>query len=113
MSDELGDLAQIAAGALVSAIATDSWEDVKRRFAAVAHRDVFVTGTGGVEAFDAAGSVNCAGTPKVCAPLWTAAMPGSGPTSAAPAVADGDRLPLSTASSSSTTLATERSTPTR
>jgi serine/threonine-protein kinase len=39
-------------------------------------------------AFDAAGSANCSGTPKVCAPLWTAAT-SSGPTYAAPAVADG------------------------
>jgi len=39
-------------------------------------------------AFDAAGSANCPGKPKVCAPLWTAAMSG-GPTYSAPAVADG------------------------
>ena len=39
-------------------------------------------------AFDAAGSANCSGTPKVCAPLWTAATSNS-PTYAAPAVANG------------------------
>jgi outer membrane protein assembly factor BamB len=39
-------------------------------------------------AFDAAGSANCSGKPKVCAPLWTAAT-SSGPTYSAPAVADG------------------------
>lgn len=39
-------------------------------------------------AFDAAGSANCSGTPKVCAPLWTAATSGS-PTYSAPAVANG------------------------
>jgi hypothetical protein len=35
MSDDLGDLARSAADALVAAMATDSWEAVKRRFAAV------------------------------------------------------------------------------
>jgi hypothetical protein len=45
VSDELGNLTQIAAGALVSAIATDSWEDVKRRFAAVAHREPLIDAT--------------------------------------------------------------------
>lgn len=39
-------------------------------------------------AFDAAGSAGCAGTPKVCAPLWTAATANS-PTYSAPAVANG------------------------
>ena len=39
-------------------------------------------------AFDAAGSANCSGTPKVCAPLWTAATSNSS-TSSAPAVANG------------------------
>ena len=35
MSDDLDDLARMAADALVSAMATDSWEAVKRRFAAL------------------------------------------------------------------------------
>ena len=39
-------------------------------------------------AFDAAGSASCSGTPKVCAPLWTAATSNS-PTYSAPAVANG------------------------
>jgi outer membrane protein assembly factor BamB len=39
-------------------------------------------------AFDAAGSTDCSGTPKVCAPLWTAATSG-GATYSAPAVANG------------------------
>jgi len=39
-------------------------------------------------AFDAAGSTNCSGTPKVCASLWTAATSNS-PTYSAPAVANG------------------------
>ena len=39
MSDEFGNLAQIAAAALVSAMVTDSWEAVKGRFAVVARRD--------------------------------------------------------------------------
>jgi peptidoglycan/xylan/chitin deacetylase (PgdA/CDA1 family) len=36
-------------------------------------------------AFDAAGATNCSGSPKTCAPLWTAAAGGSG----SPAVANG------------------------
>jgi len=39
-------------------------------------------------AFDAAGAANCSGTPKTCAPLWTAATSNS-PTYSAPAVANG------------------------
>jgi hypothetical protein len=39
-------------------------------------------------AFDAAGSANCSGTPKVCAPLWTAAT-SDWPTYSAPAVVNG------------------------
>jgi Protein kinase domain/PQQ-like domain len=39
-------------------------------------------------AFDATGSANCSGAPKVCAPLWTAATSDS-PTYSAPAVANG------------------------
>lgn len=39
-------------------------------------------------AFSAAGSAKCSGTPKVCAPLWTAVTSDS-PTYSAPAVADG------------------------
>ena len=38
-------------------------------------------------AFDAAGSTGCSGVPKTCAPLWTAAVLGSGGSS--PAVANG------------------------
>jgi outer membrane protein assembly factor BamB len=39
-------------------------------------------------AFDAAGSTNCSGSPKACAPLWTAATTNE-PTYSAPAVANG------------------------
>src|SRR5262249_35484045 len=39
-----------------------------------------------LDAFDAAGNVNCSGTPKICAPLWTALMGGL-PSS--PAVGNG------------------------
>ena len=39
-------------------------------------------------AFDAAGSANCSGAPKVCAPLWTAATTNY-PSYSAPAVANG------------------------
>ena len=45
MSGKFENLAQIAADALVSAIATDSWEAVKRRFAAVAHRERLIDAT--------------------------------------------------------------------
>jgi outer membrane protein assembly factor BamB len=49
---------------------------------------VFPTGSSGaLYAFDAAGSVNCSGTPKSCRPLWTAAT-ASGAFSS-PAVAGG------------------------
>ena len=37
---------------------------------AVANGDVYVTDGEGVQVFDAAGSENCSGTPKVCTPLW-------------------------------------------
>ena len=40
---------------------------------------VFVTTTtSALEAFDANGSTNCSGSPKVCSPLWTAALAASG-----------------------------------
>jgi hypothetical protein len=45
ISGKFENLAQIAADALVSAIATDSWEAVKRRFAAVAHRERLIDAT--------------------------------------------------------------------
>jgi outer membrane protein assembly factor BamB len=38
-------------------------------------------------AFDAAGQTNCSGSPRVCAPVWTASLPGL--WVAAPTVADG------------------------
>ena len=39
---------------------------------------VFVGSSDGrLEAFDAAGTTNCSGTPKVCTPLWTATLGGS------------------------------------
>ena len=39
MSGEFDNLSQVAAISLVSAMATDSWEAVKRRFATVARLD--------------------------------------------------------------------------
>jgi hypothetical protein len=42
--------------------------------------------TGALEAFDANGVTNCAGTPKVCNPLWTS---GNEPSFYAPTVANG------------------------
>ena len=41
---------------------------------AVANGVVFIGGRGtyaGLNAFDAAGTTNCSGTPKVCQPLWS------------------------------------------
>jgi outer membrane protein assembly factor BamB len=43
--------------------------------------------SGSVRAFDAAGVTGCAGTPKLCDPLWTASI---GPVYASPAVARGN-----------------------
>ena len=45
MSDELGNLAQSAANALVAAMATDYWEAVKQRFVAVFGREHQVNAT--------------------------------------------------------------------
>jgi outer membrane protein assembly factor BamB len=49
---------------------------------------VIYIANGTLYAFDAAGSKNCPGAPKVCAPLWTAAT-SNNPTYSAPAVANG------------------------
>jgi PQQ-like domain len=49
---------------------------------------VLYIANGTLFAFDAAGSTDCSGTPTVCAPLWTASI-SSGPTYAAPSVANG------------------------
>jgi hypothetical protein len=50
---------------------------------------VLYIANGTLYAFPATGSTGCSGTPKVCAPLWTAAISGGGGNSAAPAVANG------------------------
>ncbi len=53
---------------------------------AVADGHVYVPGgIGGLQAFDAAGTTNCSGTPKTCTPVWTSA----GPSYVAPALASG------------------------
>jgi outer membrane protein assembly factor BamB len=57
---------------------------------AIANGDVFVTDAEGVQAFDAAGSTNCSGTPKVCAPLWAT----STRTSTGPAFTPGPGSPV-------------------
>ena len=44
---------------------------------------VYEVRSGQLKVFDAAGVTNCAGSPKVCTPLWSATAFGS------PAVADG------------------------
>ena len=49
---------------------------------------VLYIANGTLLAFDAAGSTDCSGTPTVCKPLWTAST-SSGPTYAAPSVANG------------------------
>jgi putative pyrroloquinoline-quinone-binding quinoprotein len=56
---------------------------------AIANGVLYIANGATLYAFDAAGSTNCSGTSKVCDPLWTAAMPGAGPISSAPAVAGG------------------------
>ena len=61
---------------------------------AIAGGVVFVTDAEGVQAYDAAGVINCSGTPKVCAPLWAtstneATGPGFTPGSGSPVVANG------------------------
>ena len=50
---------------------------------------VLYIANGTLFAFDAAGSTDCSGTPTVCAPLWTGSLTSSGPTYAAPSVANG------------------------
>jgi hypothetical protein len=88
MSDEFQNLAQIAADALVSAMAADSWQaagcsDTPTTCTSlwtastayfegmtITDGDVLVTDEEGAKAFDAAGTTNCSGTPKICTPLW-------------------------------------------
>src|SRR5262249_40547514 len=62
--------------------------------AAVANNVVYITSADSVVnssaklyAFDATGTTNCSGTPKTCAPLWTASMNNLALSS--PAVVDG------------------------
>ncbi len=50
---------------------------------------VLYIANGTLFAFDAAGTTDCSGTPTVCAPLWTGTLTSSGPTYAAPSVANG------------------------
>jgi hypothetical protein len=54
---------------------------------AIANGVLYLTGGSTLYAFDATESSACSGTPKACAPLWTAAM--SGPGYPTVAVADG------------------------
>jgi hypothetical protein len=54
---------------------------------AIADGVIYVTSGSTLYAFDATESADCSGTPKTCAPLWTAAM--SGPSSTTAAVAGG------------------------
>jgi outer membrane protein assembly factor BamB len=55
---------------------------------AISNGVVYVGGDG-VQAFDAAGAVDCAGTPKKCSPLWSGSTPsGAG----SPALADNGRV---------------------
>ena len=43
----------------------------------VADGVVYIAGTDGIDAFDAAGDSGCSGSPKVCEPLWTSTNGGS------------------------------------
>ena len=54
---------------------------------AVANGDVYLAGGGSLDAFDASGTTNCSGTPKICAPLWSGAVGKFDDTS--PTVANG------------------------
>jgi len=54
---------------------------------AVANGVVYVSGSGMLYAFDAAGITNCSGTPRTCSPLWSATMDGA--VDSSPAVANG------------------------
>ena len=55
----------------------------------IANGVLYIASGATLDAFDAAGSTGCSGTPKVCAPLWTGAMSGGEINSAAPVVANG------------------------
>jgi Bacterial Ig domain/PQQ-like domain len=50
---------------------------------------VVYVGGGGLYAFDAAGTINCSGSPKTCAPLWTALIFEDRVVESSPAVANG------------------------
>ena len=54
---------------------------------AVVNGVVYAGASNGLEAFDAAGVANCSGTPKTCAPLWSASIGPIGTSS--PIVANG------------------------
>ena len=54
---------------------------------AVVNGVVYAGASNGLEAFDAAGVTNCSGTPKTCAPLWSASVGPIGTSS--PIVANG------------------------
>jgi hypothetical protein len=56
---------------------------------AIANGVIYIANGTLLDAFDATGSTGCSGTPKVCAPLWTAAITGGEFNSAPPAVANG------------------------
>ena len=56
---------------------------------AVADGVLYIANGATLDAFAAAGSTGCSGTPKVCAPLWSGTMSGNETNTAAPAVANG------------------------
>ena len=56
---------------------------------AIADGVLYIANGATLDAFAATGSTGCSGTPKACAPLWTATMSGNETSTAAPAVADG------------------------
>lgn len=49
----------------------------------VANGVIYIANESTLYAFDATESAACSGTPKTCAPLWTAALPGAGATAVA------------------------------
>jgi outer membrane protein assembly factor BamB len=56
---------------------------------AVANGVLYAGSNGQLDAFSAAGTTGCSGTPKTCAPLWATGTSTNGSTFASPAVANG------------------------
>ena len=64
-----------------------SFEGTPGSSPAVVNGSVYAGSSNGLEAFDASGNTNCSGTPRTCAPLWSASVGPIGDSS--PIVANG------------------------